>query len=81
MIVVEIINHDVSYLFIDHGFDITYKSSDDSTLQIVKYGEYLYDHIIVFAPTTKGNLTFLSVMDLFEMLCVKNSVDVWMQKF
>lgn len=41
-------------LFIDRGFEISYKSSDDSTLQIVKYGEYLYDHIIVFAPSTKG---------------------------
>ncbi|CAF1206835.1 unnamed protein product, partial [Didymodactylos carnosus] len=37
----------------DRGFDITYKSSDDSTLQIVKYGEYLYDNIIIFAPGTK----------------------------
>jgi oligosaccharyltransferase complex subunit beta len=37
----------------DRGFDITYKSSDDASLQIVKYGEYLYDHIIIFAPATK----------------------------
>jgi len=42
------------FLIADRGFDITYKSSDDSTLQIVKYGEYIYDHIIVFAPATKG---------------------------
>ncbi|CAF0932015.1 unnamed protein product [Adineta ricciae] len=43
----------------DRGFDITYKSSDDSNLQIVKYGEYLYENVIIFAPTTKefgGNL-------------------------
>lgn len=40
--------------FVDRGFDITFKSSDDSTLQIVKYGEYIYDHVIVFAPATKG---------------------------
>ncbi|CAF3234890.1 unnamed protein product [Rotaria sp. Silwood2] len=37
----------------DHGFEITFKSSDDSSLQIVKYGEYLYDHVIIFAPSTK----------------------------
>jgi oligosaccharyltransferase complex subunit beta len=37
----------------DRGFDITYKSSDDVNIQIVKYGEYLYDHIIIFAPATK----------------------------
>jgi len=40
---------------VDRGFDITYKSSDDVNIQIVKYGEYLYDHIIIFAPATKGN--------------------------
>ncbi|CAF4523684.1 unnamed protein product, partial [Rotaria socialis] len=35
------------------GYSITFKTSDDSSLQIVKYGEYLYDHVIVFAPSTK----------------------------
>jgi oligosaccharyltransferase complex subunit beta len=44
-----------SFFFEDRGFDLTYRSSDDSALQIVKYGEYLYDHIILFAPATKGN--------------------------
>lgn len=37
----------------DRGFEITYKNADDSSLQIVKYGEYLYDNIILFAPNTK----------------------------
>ncbi|CAF0942491.1 unnamed protein product [Rotaria sordida] len=37
----------------DRGFEVTFKSSDDSSLQIVKYGEYVYDHIIIFAPSTK----------------------------
>ncbi|CAF1031483.1 unnamed protein product [Adineta ricciae] len=37
----------------DRGFELTYRSSDDSSLQIVKYGEYIYDHIILFAPGTK----------------------------
>jgi hypothetical protein len=66
-------------LFVDRGFDISFKSSDDSTLQIVKYGEYLYDHIIVFAPTTKGKIIFLCF--LCKMMCFKNLVDVWIQKF
>lgn len=44
----------MNIVWIDRGFEITYKSSDDSSLQIIKYGEYLYDHIIVFAPGTKG---------------------------
>ncbi|CAF3340459.1 unnamed protein product [Rotaria socialis] len=37
----------------DRGFEITFRSSDDSSLQIVKYGEYIYDNIILFAPGTK----------------------------
>ena len=40
--------------WIERGFDITYRASDDITLQIVKYGEYIYDHILLFAPATKG---------------------------
>ncbi len=43
---------------LDRGFDLTYRSSDDSGLQIVKYGEYIYDNIILFAPATKGNQNF-----------------------
>lgn len=55
------------FLHVDRGFDITYKSSDDSSLQIIKYGEYLYDHIIVFAPATKGkSMTFCSRMEIFN---------------
>ena len=50
---------------IDRGFEITYKSSDDSSLQIIKYGEYLYDHIIVFAPGTKGkSILFLCKLEI-----------------
>ena len=53
-------------MLIDRGFDITYKSSDDTSLQIVKYGEYLYDHIIVFAPSTKGRIIFLNSIRLYK---------------
>jgi len=37
----------------DSGFDLTYKVADDSGLTIKKYGEYLYEHIIVFSPTVE----------------------------
>ncbi|CAF4020356.1 unnamed protein product, partial [Rotaria magnacalcarata] len=44
----------IIHLFcLDRGFEITFRSSDDSSLQIVKYGEYIYDNIILFAPGTK----------------------------
>ena len=57
--------------FLDRGFEITYKSSDDSTLQIVKYGEYLYEHIIVFAPTTKGILTYFCFLSVKSFKCLE----------
>ena len=38
---------------VDSGFELTYKVADDSGLTIKKYGEYLYDHIIVFSPTVE----------------------------
>lgn len=38
---------------VDSGFTVTYKVADDSSLQLKKYGEYLFDHIIVFAPTVE----------------------------
>ena len=37
----------------DSGFDLTFKVADDSGLQIKKYGQYLYEHIIVFSPTVE----------------------------
>lgn len=36
-----------------NGFSLTYKVADDASLQLKKYGEFLYDHIIVFAPTVE----------------------------
>jgi hypothetical protein len=53
------------FFHLDRGFELTYRSSDDSSLQIVKYGEYIYDHIILFAPATKGNRKFLCFFLVF----------------
>jgi oligosaccharyltransferase complex subunit beta len=38
-------------LLAEQGFQLTYKVADDATITIKKYGEYLFDHIVVFAPT------------------------------
>ncbi|KAI0219947.1 Dolichyl-diphosphooligosaccharide--protein glycosyltransferase 48 kDa subunit [Lamellibrachia satsuma] len=35
------------------GFDITFKKADDSTLALMKYGEFLYEHVILFSPSVK----------------------------
>ena len=36
------------------GFDVTYKKADDSSLQLMKYGEFLYEHLVLFSPSVKG---------------------------
>ena len=38
-------------LLTDQGFQLTFKVADDATISLKKYGEYLFDHIVVFAPT------------------------------
>lgn len=38
----------------DRGFQITYKTADDSDLTLSKYNEYIYDHLILFAPNVVG---------------------------
>ena len=35
----------------ESGLELTYKVADDSSLHIKKYGQFLYDHIIVFSPS------------------------------
>lgn len=67
--------------YLDRGFEITYRSSDDSNLQIVKYGEYIYDHIILFAPATKGKREWhrFHPYSTFNSTS-QNSEVVWMPK-
>ena len=38
----------------DRGFTLNMKSVNDSNLALTNYGEYLYDNIIIFAPTANG---------------------------
>ena len=35
------------------GYQLTYKMADDSNLALSKYGEYLYDNLIIFAPSVE----------------------------
>jgi len=37
----------------DRGYTITSKKADDSSLALSKFGEFLYDHVIVFAPSVE----------------------------
>lgn len=37
----------------DSGYTITFKLADDANLVLSKYGEFLYQHLIIFAPTVE----------------------------
>ncbi|XP_050413195.1 dolichyl-diphosphooligosaccharide--protein glycosyltransferase 48 kDa subunit [Patella vulgata] len=37
----------------DQGFDLTFKTADDSNLALVKYGEFLYENLIIFSPSVE----------------------------
>lgn len=47
---------------------MTYKLADDANLVISKYGEYLYKHIVVFAPTVEEFGGDLSAEKLTEFI-------------
>jgi len=54
---------------VDEGFELTYKVADDSTLNIKKYGEFLYDHMIIFSPTVEefgGSLNVEALTDFID---------------
>lgn len=38
----------------DRGFQVNYKTADDSDLTLSRYNEYLYDHVILFCPNVVG---------------------------
>ncbi|KAJ8320210.1 hypothetical protein KUTeg_001797 [Tegillarca granosa] len=39
----------------DRGFELTFKTADDASLSLVKYGEFLYDNLILFSPSVEGD--------------------------
>ncbi|XP_072305567.1 dolichyl-diphosphooligosaccharide--protein glycosyltransferase 48 kDa subunit [Eucyclogobius newberryi] len=43
----------------DRGFDLSFKTADDPSLSLIKYGQFLYDHLVIFAPSVEdfgGNI-------------------------
>lgn len=41
------------FVFSDRGYTLTFKIADDASLILSKYGEYLYEHLIIFAPSVE----------------------------
>ncbi|XP_007934057.1 dolichyl-diphosphooligosaccharide--protein glycosyltransferase 48 kDa subunit [Orycteropus afer afer] len=43
----------------NRGFELTFKTADDPSLSLIKYGEFLYDNLIIFSPSVEdfgGNI-------------------------
>ena len=61
---------------------MTYKVADDANLTLKKFGEFLYDNIIVFAPTVEefggalrdDNIIFFVSFNLF--LCLSEAFNL-----
>ncbi|XP_017880054.1 dolichyl-diphosphooligosaccharide--protein glycosyltransferase 48 kDa subunit [Ceratina calcarata] len=53
----------------DTGYTLTFKLADDANLQLSKYGEYLYQHLIIFAPSVEefgGTLSVEMITDFID---------------
>nr|AAO18670.1 dolichyl-diphosphooligosaccharide--protein glycotransferase [Branchiostoma belcheri tsingtauense] len=53
----------------DRGFDLTFKTADDSSLALIKYGEFLFEHLIIFAPSVEefgGNLDTSALTEFID---------------
>ncbi|TRY62574.1 hypothetical protein TCAL_00475 [Tigriopus californicus] len=54
---------------IDRGFSLTFKTADDPNLVLKKYGEFLYDHLVLFCPTVEefgGSLSVEAITDFID---------------
>jgi len=52
----------------ERGFSLTYKSADDSNLVLSKYGEYLFENLVIFAPSVEEFGGALSVETLTKFV-------------
>lgn len=52
----------------DRGYSLTFKPADDASLILSKYGEYLYENVIIFAPSVEEFGGSLSVEAFTEFI-------------
>ncbi|KAL1137786.1 hypothetical protein AAG570_009482 [Ranatra chinensis] len=53
----------------DRGYTLTFKLADDSSLLLSKYGEFLFDHLIIFAPSVEefgGAVSVEAITDFID---------------
>lgn len=41
------------FKLLERGYQLTFKSADDPSLVLSKYGKYFYENLIIFAPTVQ----------------------------
>ena len=58
----------------DMGFKLTFKSADDSSINLKKYGSFLYDHLVLFSPTVEEFGGSLNVEGITEFVDAGNNV-------
>lgn len=37
----------------ENGYELTFRLASDPSLKLSKYGEFLFDHLVIFAPTVE----------------------------
>ncbi|XP_053705772.1 dolichyl-diphosphooligosaccharide--protein glycosyltransferase 48 kDa subunit [Synchiropus splendidus] len=53
----------------DRGFDLTFKTADDPSLSLIKYGQFLYEHLIIFSPSVEdfgGNINVETITSFID---------------
>jgi len=53
----------------DRGYDLTFKNAEDPTLSLTEYGEYQFDHLIIFAPHVEefgGLVDVTAILDFID---------------
>ena len=51
------------------GYQLTFKLADDPNLALSKFGEYLYDHLVIFAPSVEefgGTIDVPAITDFID---------------
>lgn len=48
----------MQFFFSEQKHELVFKSADDSSLSLSKYGEHLYENLVIFAPSVEGNDTW-----------------------
>jgi len=53
----------------ERGYTLSFKSADDANLVLSKYGEYLYENLIIFAPSVEefgGSVSVEAIADFID---------------